>query len=417
MLARLGVRVELVEMKPRQKSPAHRMDTLCELVCSNSLKAEREDSAAGILKREMRKLGSLVMRCAEKTRVAAGGALAVDRVAFSQMATQLVGSHPLISVVCREVTDVPSGDVIIATGPLTSGRLFDCIAELTGEPLSFYDAAAPIVHKDGIDMAHAFFGGRYDQPEDYLNCPLDREGYDAFYAALLSAERAPQRDFETGYYEGCMPIEVIASRGYKTPLFGPMSPKGIVDPKTKRRPYALVQLRREDAAGTMWNLVGFQTNLKFPEQKRVFGMIPALKNAQYVRFGVMHRNTFLPSRVLDSRLSHKANPRIRFAGQITGVEGYLESAATGMLAGLYTGCALTNRPMPVFHANTAMGALLSHVSAYEGSDYQPMGINFALMATPEEPDKGKKLRHQRISIIAEQAFRKALADCGMEEEQ
>jgi methylenetetrahydrofolate--tRNA-(uracil-5-)-methyltransferase len=373
-------------------------------------------SAAGILKREMRALGSVVIDAAYKTRVAAGNALAVDRNAFSATVTAAVQAHPRIELVHEEVLSIPpSGTVIVATGPLTDGALAEDIQRWVGTPLSFYDAAAPIVTFESVDMAHAFFGGRYDQSADYLNCPLERERYEAFYQTLMDAERAPQQDFDLQYYQGCMPIEALASRGFQTPLFGPMSPKGMTDPNTGRRPFALVQLRREDAAGTMWNIVGFQTNLKFGEQRRVFGLIPALERATYVRYGVMHRNTFLPSGTLDKTFSLKTAPRIRFAGQITGVEGYVESAATGLLAGLYAGRALMGQSAPQLDNKTALGALANYVGAYEGGDYQPMGINFAIMASPTPPIKNKKERHRLMSEAAQTQLRTALRACGMEE--
>ncbi len=414
-LARMGLDVELYEMKPNRKSPAHHMDTLAELVCSNSLKAEKQDSASGILKREMRMLGSAVLQCADQTRVPAGGALAVDRIAFSEAMTCLIKSQPNIRIIHEEIRTIPLCDVIIATGPLTDGPLADEIQQLTGHRLSFYDAAAPIVTHESIDMEHAFLGGRYDQPDDYLNCPMDKEEYDAFYDALIHAECAQMHDFDVKHFEGCMPIEAMAMRGYRTPLFGTMSPKGIRDPRTERRPYALVQLRRENSAGTSWNLVGFQTNLKFGEQKRVFSMIPALKNAEFVRYGVMHRNTYLPACALDDTLRLRVNPHIRFAGQITGVEGYMESAATGMLAGLYLGCSKLNKKAPSFGQQTAMGALLHYVSGYEGADFQPMNINFSIMAQMEEPIRDKSKRHHAISERAEKEFTAALAACDMEE--
>lgn len=415
LLAKMGIDVVLYEMKPNRKSPAHHMDTLAELVCSNSLKAEKTDSASGILKREMRRLGSAVLQCADKTRIPAGGALAVDRIGFSQEMTNLINGQPNIRVVREEIQKIPQGDVVIATGPLTDGLLAEDIQRLTGQPLAFYDAAAPIVSHESIDMEQAFFAGRYDQSADYLNCPMDREQYDAFYDALIHADVALTHDFDVRHFEGCMPIESMAKRGYQTPLFGTMSPKGIKDPKTGRRPYALLQLRRENGEGTLWNMVGFQTNLKFKEQKRVFSMIPALHHAEFVRYGVMHRNTYLPSGVLDDKLSMKSCPRIRFAGQITGVEGYMESAATGMLAGLYCGCSIMHKKSPNFGQRTAMGALLHYVSDYQGNDFQPMNSNFSIMAQLDQPIRDKAKRHQAISELAEKEFTAALAACDMEE--
>jgi len=418
VLSKMNVDVTLYEMKPEKKSPAHHMDSLAELVCSNSLKAEKFESASGILKREMRHLGSAVLKCADQTRVAAGGALAVDRIAFSAAMTKLMEGNPRIRVVHEEVYAIPKDkDVIVATGPLTDGALAEQIEHLTGKRLSFYDAAAPIVTMESIDLEHAFFGGRYDQPKDYLNCPLNQKEYEVFYDALIRAECAELHPFDVRHFEGCMPIEAMARRGFQTPLFGTMSPKGIDDPKTGRWPFALVQLRREDHEGTLWNLVGFQTNLKFSEQKRVFGLIPALGNAEFIRYGVMHRNTYLPANTLDDMLSLKINPSIRFAGQITGVEGYMESAAMGLLAGLFLGCRLNRMPIPKFNRRTALGALLSYVSSYEGSDFQPMNINFEIMTPLEERIRDKKLRHAQISKRAEKEFTAALAACDMEEER
>lgn len=416
-LARAGIEVTLYEMKPRRMSLAHSSENFAELVCSNSLKAEREDSASGILKREMTQLHSVVMACAQKTRVCAGGALAVDREKFSACVTQQVKSHPRIAVVQEEITAIPQGQcVIIATGPLTDGALAEDIARRTGQPLSFYDAAAPIVSVESIDMQHAFLAGRYDQPKDYLNCPLSKEEYAAFYDALIHAERAQLHDFDLVHFEGCMPIEALAARGFRTPLFGPMSPKGITDPRTGRWPFALLQLRRENEAGTMWNLVGFQTNLKFSEQKRVFGLIPALRHAEYLRYGVMHRNTYLNSGTLDGTLALKTDPRVRFAGQMTGVEGYMESAAMGICAGLFAARTLKGQVLPQFGPQTAIGALLQYVSGYTGNDFQPMNINFGLMSPLQEPIRGKAQRHAALSQVAKESFASALRDCGYEEE-
>ena len=416
-LAYAGIEVVLYEMKPQRMSPAHRSEAFAELVCSNSLKAEREDSASGILKREMTKLHSVVMACAQRTRVPAGGALAVDREKFADCVTKRIRSNPRITVVQQEITQIPQGEcVIIATGPLTDGALAEDVARRTGQPLSFYDAAAPIVSLESIDMQHAFLAGRYDQPKDYLNCPLNKEEYSAFYQALMSAERAQLHDFDLVHFEGCMPIEALAARGFRTPLFGPMSPKGVTDPRTGRWPFALLQLRRENEAGTMWNLVGFQTNLKFAEQKCVFGFIPALRNAEYLRYGVMHRNTYLPCGSLDGTLSLRADPRVRFAGQMTGVEGYMESAAMGICAGLFAARTINRQSLPQFGPQTAMGALLQYVSGYTGNDFQPMNINFGLIAPLQEPVRGKAQRHAALSQIAKESFASALRACGYEEE-
>ncbi len=409
-LANRGKHVELWEMKPSHFSPAHSSACLAELVCSNSLKATKEDSASGILKREMRRLGSLLLACADQTSVPAGGALAVDRQAFSELVTQKIESHPNISRVEKRAESLPDHPcVVVATGPLTDGPLAQQISALCGTPLSFYDAAAPIVSFESIDMSRAFFAGRYDQPDDYLNCPMTREEYDAFYQALMQAERAELHSFDVRHFEGCMPIEAIAARGYQTPLFGPMSPKGLTDPSTGRWPYAAVQLRREDKTGTMFNLVGFQTNLKFPEQKRVFGMIPALRHAEYLRYGVMHRNTYLPKQTLTATLALKTKPNLRFAGQITGVEGYMESAAMGIWAGLCSALEMDNQQIPVLDAHTAFGALITYISEYDGKDFQPMNMNFGLMA-PLETGRMPKAQKQKLrSEKAEEKFEHWLA--------
>lgn len=405
--------VELWEMKPAHFSPAHTSADLAELVCSNSFKAMKEDSASGILKREMRALGSLLLSCADETAVPAGGALAVDRQAFAALVTRRIEAHPLIERVEKRAERLPEhACVIVATGPLTEGPLADELAALCGQPLSFYDAAAPIVSLESIDLSHAFFAGRYDQPADYLNCPMTKQEYDAFYTALSAAERATLHEFDKGqHFEGCMPIEAIAARGYQTPLFGPMSPKGLTDPKTGRWPYAAVQLRREDKQGTMFNLVGFQTNLKFGEQKRVFGMIPALKNAEYLRYGVMHRNTYLPKQTLNAQLQIKTRPQVSVAGQMTGVEGYMESAAMGLWAGLCCALRLEQRPVPCLDATTGLGALLRYVSEYDGKDFQPMNMNFGLMAPLNAGRMPKAEKQKRRSELAKRQFESAL--CGI----
>ncbi len=404
-LASAGINVTLYEMKPGRMSPAHHSPLFAELVCSNSLKATRLDSASGVLKREMKTLGSLVLSCAEQTSVPAGGALAVDRQAFSALVTEHICRHPYISVVRDEVTEIPHDTlVIVATGPLTQGALAEDIMRRTGRPLSFFDAAAPVVSFESIDMSRAFFAGRYDQPKDYINCTLSKEEYETFYTALIHAEKADIHDFDGTHFEGCMPIEALAARGFRTPLFGPMSPKGLTDPATGRWPYAAVQLRRENREGTMWNLVGFQTNLKFGEQKRVFGLIPALAHAEFLRYGVMHRNTYLPADTLDEQLRLKNDKAIRFAGQMTGVEGYMESAAMGIAAGLFTVCEILGKQVPRWDNRTAIGALLDYISHYAGKDFQPMNINFGLMAPLQTPIRNKAQRHEAISIRAEQAF-------------
>lgn len=342
-ISKRGINVRLYDMKPHKKSPAHKSDNFAELVCSNSLKAARFASAAGMLKQEMRMLDSLLMHCADKCTVPAGGALAVDRDIFSSLVTEQIKNNSNIEIVESEITDLNFDDItVIATGPLTSQQLSEKIKELFGGSLSFFDAAAPIVTAESIDMSRAFTASRYDKggEDDYINCPMNKEEFERFEDALISAERAPLHDFDVSnpkVYEGCMPIEIMAQRGKGTIRFGPMKPVGLVDPNTGHRPWAVLQLRRENSGGTLYNLVGFQTNLKFPEQKRVFSMIPALENADFVRYGVMHRNTFIDSpRVLCSDYSSKANRRLFFAGQLTGVEGYMESASSGLIAGINT---------------------------------------------------------------------------------
>jgi len=393
-LANRGIQVELYEMKPIKYTPAHSSPLMAELVCSNSLKSKKEDTAPYLLKWEMEQLGSIVMESALLHSVAAGGALSVDREAFSRHITERIESHPNIRVIHEELTELPRERTIIATGPLTSSALFAKITEVVGDGLYFYDAAAPIVDGATVDRELSYFQGRYDQDADYLNCPMTKEEYDAFYDALITAQTAPlSAEDEAIHFEGCMPIEAMAKRGRKTPLYGPMSPKGIYDPVTDKRPYAVVQLRREDAEGTMFNIVGFQTNLMFPEQRRVFRMIPALKNAEFFRYGVMHRNTFLQSpKHLDDQLRLKAMPNISFAGQITGVEGYIESAACGIAAGIFAACEINHESVPVFPTTTALGALIHYVCHYNGADFQPMNVNFGILP-PVTELKNKRDRH------------------------
>lgn len=400
-LAKAGVKVNLYEMKPRKKSPAHKSDLFAELVCSNSLKAQRASSAAGLLKEEMRLFDSLLLKCADVARVPAGGALAVDRDIFSKKATREIINNPYINVIHREAVSVPAeGITIVATGPLTSDALAQYIYSAVGSSLSFFDAAAPIVALDSIDMSKAFYQSRYDKGggDDYLNCPLSREEYDIFYQALVDAQRAPIHNFDVRdpkVYEGCMPIEVMARRGYDTLRFGPMKPVGLTDPNTGHRPWAVVQLRKENAGGTMLNLVGFQTNLKFSEQKRVFGLIPALKNAEFVRYGVMHRNTFLNSpSVLNADFSVKNNPNIFFAGQITGVEGYMESAASGILAGINAARSALGKATILPPETTMMGSLARYIADPAVKDFQPMGANFGILPQLDNRPKDKKLRGQ-----------------------
>ena len=407
--AQAGEPVTLWEMKPEKYTPAHHQPLFAELVCSNSLKAQRLESAAGLMKEEMARLGSLTVPIARSCAVPAGGALAVDRDVFSARVTEAIRSHPLITVRQGEVTRIPAdGVTVIATGPLTSQPLAEDIARLCGGGLSFYDAAAPIVTADSVDMSSAFRASRYDREEsgegDYINCPLNKAEYEAFREALVSAERAPLHAFETPeqltVYEGCMPIEVLASRGMDAARFGPMKPVGLRDPHTGHRPWAVVQLRTENAAGTLYNLVGFQTNLKFGEQKRVFGMIPALKNAEFMRYGVMHRNTFLDApRLLTGGFHLKTRPELLFAGQMTGVEGYMESAGSGLIAGLNAVRRLRGQTELVLPADTMLGALQRHV-AEPNAHYQPMGANFGIMPPIEPHIRDKKARYAALAARA-----------------
>ena len=395
-LARNGIAVRLYEMKPEKYTPAHKYSGFAELVCSNSLKAARIESAAGLLKAEMELLGSLTVPCAKENSVEAGGALAVDREKFSDSVTAKIKAEPLIEVIPGEVTSLPEGICIIATGPLTSGGMADTIRELCGEGLSFYDAAAPIVTYESLDQEKVFFASRYDRGDaDYINCPMDKEEYLAFYRALIGAERVQLKDFEThpfSVYEGCMPIEVLASRGEDTMRFGPMKPVGITDKRTGRRPYAVVQLRRENREATLFNLVGFQTNLKFGEQKRVFSMIPGLENAEFVRYGVMHRNTFINSPVLlNSDFSMRERPEIYFAGQMTGVEGYMESAASGIIAGLACARKLLGKEPLKLPRESMLGALCAYISdPFNDGKFQPMGANMGIL-----PELGTRIRDKK----------------------
>ena len=406
-LSSLGFSVRLCEMKPEKRTPAQKSDGFAELVCSNSLKAMRLESAAGLLKEEMRRLGSVTMEAAEKTSVAAGGALAVDRELFSEYITEKIKSDPNIEIVTGEVTELPSeGIVIVATGPLTSDALAESLRQKFGGTLSFFDAVAPIVTTDSVDMDRVFMGARYDRGEaDYINCPMERDEYDAFYDALVSAERAPLHDFDVAdpkVYEGCMPIEVMAGRGRDTLRYGPLRPVGLIDPHTGRRPWANIQLRKENAAGTMYNIVGFQTNLKFGEQKRVFSMIPGLEHAEFVRYGVMHRDTFMDSpRLLSKSLSLKSEPQLFFAGQFTGVEGYTESAATGILAGINAARFASGEEPLVLPPETMLGALVNYITDESVDNFQPMGANMGIL-----PPLEKKIRHkdERYAALAERAI-------------
>ena len=398
-LAKRGIPVTLVEMKPGRLTPAHHSEDFAELVCSNSLRSDQLTNAVGLLKEEMRQLDSLILRAADATRVPAGGALAVDRVAFSRFVTEAVSHHPLIAVERREVTELPTAPAIIATGPLTSDALAEQIAGLPGlKTLNFYDAAAPIVSGESLDMSRVFRQGRYGRGDDYLNCPMNREEYEAFYHALLTAEKAEVHGFDgTQVFEGCMPIEVMAARGEMVMAFGPMKPVGLVDPRTGREPYAAVQLRSEKREGTMYNLVGFQTRLKWGEQKRVFSMIPGLENAEFLRYGVMHRNTFLHSPgFLDACYQMIARPGLYFAGQMTGVEGYVESASSGMVAGISLARQMQGLPPVDFTNLTAIGALAHHI-AHASGDFQPMNANFGLIAPYEKRIRNKQERYGRIA--------------------
>ncbi len=411
-IANAGEKVRLIEMKPAKFSPAHKSEYFAELVCSNSLKASRIESAAGLLKEEMHLLGSLTVETARNYSVPAGGALAVDRNLFSKSITEKIKSHPNILVENRIFDKIEISDdeiLIIATGPLTDGVLFEEIKKLCGDYLSFYDAAAPIVTAESVDMEKAFSASRYDRggEDDYINCPFNKEQYESFIEELINAEGAVVHDFDV--YEGCMPIEKLAKRGKDAPRFGPMKPVGLVDPGTGRRPWACVQLRRENSKGTMFNLVGFQTNLKFGEQKRVFSMIPGLENAEFVRYGVMHRNSFINSpRVLNSDYSLKANTRIFFAGQITGVEGYMESAAAGIMAGINALRRARNEEPLVLSDKTMIGALTNYISDESVSNFQPMGANFGILPAIEPKIKDKKERYAALAERSLNELRKVL---------
>ena len=394
-LANRGIDVDLYEMKPDKKTPAHSLDSLGELVCSNSLRADTLENGAGLLKAEMRLLGSLVTECADKTKVPAGGALAVDRVGFAKMMTDKIENHPNINVIREEVTKIPdSGCVVVATGPLTSDALSKDIQSLCGnDQLYFYDAAAPIVTYESIDTNKTYRKARYDRgTADYINCPMTKEEYLNFYNALITADTAGLKSFENQkVFEGCMPVEVMAKRGEDTLTFGPLKPVGLEHPETGKQYYAVVQLRQDDKDGTLFNMVGFQTNLKFPEQKRVFSMIPGLENMDIVRYGVMHRNTFLHSPgFLNSKYEVIKRPGLFFAGQITGVEGYVESASSGIVAGINAACYVLGKEPVIFPSKTATGALAKHVSAFEGKDFQPMNINFGIIDSLDVRIKNKR---------------------------
>ena len=399
-LAERGVRVRLVEMKPAKKTPAHVSPYFGELVCSNSLRSDELTNAVGLLKAEMRAMGSLIMQSADLNRVAAGGALAVDREGFARTITERLYAHPKIEIVEAEATEIPDGDVVIATGPLSSDAIAERIAALCPGSLHFFDAVAPIVTLESVDMSSAFFASRYNKgTADYVNCPMDREEYDAFVRELAAAKEAPVHGFDDGgVFEGCMPVEVMARRGADTLRYGPLKPVGLVDPRTGRANWAVVQLRRDNADGTLYNLVGFQTHLTWGEQKRVFSMIPALKNAEFVRYGVMHRNTYLNSpELLDRYYRLKSEPRIRFAGQMTGVEGYVESAASGMLVGIEAAAELLGLEHADFPQETAIGALALYVSGGSVGDFQPMNVNFGIIPPLDHRVKGKRNKNAEIS--------------------
>ena len=407
-LAQKGVMVNLFEMKPQKMSPAHHAPEFAELVCSNSLRSDQLENAVGLLKEELRRCGSLIMACAQDHKVEAGGALAVDRYAFSAAVTEKIRNHPNITVMEGEVTQIPEGQVILATGPLTSDALSQAIADLFPESkyLNFYDAAAPLVTFESVDMENAWFASRYDRgTPDYVNCPLSQEEYTAFWRELSQAEEAPVHGFEdAGVFEGCMPVEVMARRGGDTLRYGPLKPVGLPDPKTGKEPYAVVQLRRDNAQGSIYNLVGFQTHLKWPEQKRVFSMIPALKHAEYVRYGVMHRNTYLDSpRLLDRYYRVKGQERLMFAGQITGVEGYVESTASGCLAALELARRLEGKPPLDFPQETAIGALALYISNQSVVNFQPMNVNYGLIPQLGYRVKGKRNKNAKL---AERALEK-----------
>ncbi len=401
--ANMGVQVELVEMKPNKRTPAHKSDNFAELVCSNSLKAARIDSAAGLLKEEMRRMGSICLEAADTCRVAAGGALAVDRNIFSDYITRKIKAHKNITVRYETVEIMPeSGVTVIATGPLTDDNLAkDIEKRLNHSSLSFYDAAAPVITAESIDFSRAFFASRYDKGDnDYINCPFSKAEYEAFHSELVNAEVAPLHEFDKPLtvYEGCMPIEVLAKRGADSIRFGPMKPVGLRDPATGHRPWAAVQLRRENAEGTLYNLVGFQTNLKFGEQKRVFSMIPGLQNAEFVRYGVMHRNTFIDSpRVLEKNLSLKGNPEIFFAGQLSGVEGYMESAASGIVAAINAVRFMNGEEPFILPKFSMTGALLGYICDDSVTDFQPMGANFGILPPLSEQIKDKRERYAALS--------------------
>ena len=415
-LANRGIEVELYEMRPEKKTPAHHTGDFAELVCSNSLRGDRLENAVGLLKEELRRVGSIIMECAEATRVEAGGALAVDRHGFAQMVTEKVRNHPNITVIPGEVTEVPEGPVIIATGPLTSDAMSEAIGKYFGNEtdyLHFFDAAAPLVTAESIDMNLAWWQSRYDRgTADYINCAMNREEYEAFYKELINAEEAEVHGFEdNNVFEGCMPVEVMARRGFDTLRYGPLKPVGLIDPNTGKEPYAVVQLRQDNAAKTVYNLVGFQTHLKFGEQKRVFSMIPALRNAEYVRYGVMHQNTFLQSpKLLDKYYADRRNPLVAFAGQMTGVEGYVESTASGFLAAVAMAAKVQGKEIPDFPQETAIGALGMYVSDERIENFQPMNVNFSIIPPLEKRIKKKAEKNLAIANRSLEIIDKLIAE-------
>lgn len=407
-IAQAGVEVRLYEMRPKKSTEAHHTAQFAELVCSNSLRGNSLQNAVGVLKEEMRRLNSVILTSADATSVPAGGALAVDRETFSKMVTEKVKNHPLVTVIEEEVTDFPEGITVVATGPLTSEGLSKTIKEFNGsEGFYFYDAAAPIIEKSSINFDKVYLKSRYDKGEAaYLNCPMTKEEFEAFHEALVNAEVAPLKEFEKEkYFEGCMPIEVMAARGPKTMLFGPMKPVGLEDPKTGKRPYAVIQLRQDNAAASLYNIVGFQTHLKWGEQKRVFQMIPGLENAEFVRYGVMHRNSFMNSpELLLPTYQSKKDEKIFFAGQMTGVEGYVESAASGLIAGINAARLAKNEELIEFPRETAIGSMAYYITHAEGKHFQPMNANFGLLPELPERIKDKKLRYETLANRALRAL-------------
>lgn len=404
--ANQGIDVIVHEMRPHKLSPAHHSGDFAELVCSNSLRSDQLENAVGLLKEEMRRLNSIIMDCAEKTRVPAGGALAVDRSAFSQLVTSRLAAHPKITIIREEVAEIPGeGIAVVASGPLTSEALTDHIRQITGEEyFYFYDAAAPIISAESIDQGKVYRSSRYDRGEaDYVNCPLSQAEYEHFWRELTHAETAPIKEFEkTIFFEGCMPVEEMAARGVDTLRYGPLKPVGLINPYTGELPYAVVQLRQDNLAGTLYNMVGFQTHLKWPAQKRVFSLIPGLEKAEFVRYGVMHRNTFINSpKLLQPTLQLRDNARILFAGQITGVEGYIESAANGLVAGLNAGLLAAGKKPVIFPAETVHGAMCHYITSTEAKHFQPMNVNFGLLPPWEKKVRDKRLKNK---LIAERAL-------------